>query len=52
MCISRLDELIEILESGFVAQAEAAVEESDTRGRAEEVLREGKGEASGEMEKE
>jgi phosphoglycolate phosphatase-like HAD superfamily hydrolase len=50
MCISRLDELIEILESGFVGRTAAAVGESDTRGRAEEVLREGKGEVNGEDE--
>lgn len=44
LCISRLDELIEVLEHGFVGQTATATEESDTRGRAEEVLREGRGE--------
>ena len=44
--ISRLDELIEILELGFVGQIGRMDEQSDTRGRAEEVLREGKGEAA------
>ena len=43
LCISRLDELIEILEMGFVGRIGGA-EHSDTKGRANEVLREGKGE--------
>lgn len=51
MCISRLDELIEILEGGFVGRTTVAVGESDTSGRAE-VLREEKGEVNGEVEKE
>jgi HAD superfamily hydrolase (TIGR01549 family) len=46
MCISRLDDLIEVLESGFAGRTAATVEESDTRGRAEEVLMEGRGEGN------
>jgi HAD superfamily hydrolase (TIGR01509 family) len=52
MCISRLDELVEVLESGFVGQTVAAVEESDARGRAEEVLRDRQGEVNRELQKE
>jgi hypothetical protein len=44
LCVSRLDELIEVLEKGFVGQIGRGEEESDTRGRAERVLREAKGE--------
>jgi len=44
LCISRLDELIEVLEKGFVGQIGRGEEASDTKGRAEGVLREGKGE--------
>jgi len=44
LIISRLDELIDILESGFVGRIGREDEESDTRKRAENVLREGKGE--------
>ncbi|TAQ90195.1 hypothetical protein B7494_g1455 [Chlorociboria aeruginascens] len=44
LCISRLDELIGVLEDGFVGRTGRGEEDSDTKGRAEEVLREGKGE--------
>jgi len=46
LVISRLDELIGILEEGFVGRIGRGEEGSDTRGRAEGVLREGKGESS------
>jgi hypothetical protein len=46
LVISRLDELVEILEEGFVGQIGKGDEEGDTKGRAEGVLREGKGESS------
>lgn len=45
LCISRLDELIDILEKGFVGQIGRGDEDADTRSRAERVLREGRGEA-------
>lgn len=44
LCISRLDELIEVLENGFVGQIDRGEEGGDTKSRAERVLREGKGE--------
>lgn len=44
LIISRLDELIEILESGFVGQIGQEDEESNTQARAEEVLEHGKAE--------
>jgi HAD superfamily hydrolase (TIGR01509 family) len=44
LCISHLDELIDVLEKGFVGQTPAQTEDSDTRERAENVLSEGKGE--------
>ena len=44
LCISRLDELINILEDGFIGKIGRADEGSDTKGRAERVLKEGKGE--------
>ncbi len=44
LCISQLDELIDILEKGFVGQTAAQEEESGTRERAEKVLSERKGE--------
>lgn len=44
LCISQLDELIEILDMGFVGQIGQGEEGGDTKGRAEEVLREGVGE--------
>ncbi|KAG9238095.1 HAD-like domain-containing protein [Amylocarpus encephaloides] len=44
LCISRLDELIEVLEDGFVGRIGREDKESDLKGRAEEVLRSGKGE--------
>ena len=44
LCIRQLDELIEVLEMGFVGQIGRSEEGSDTKGRAEEVLREGVGE--------
>lgn len=37
-CISRLDDLIEILEEGFEGQIDRREENGDTRARAEEVL--------------
>jgi len=52
MYISRLDELVEVLESGFVGRTMAAVEESDARGRAEEVLRDRQGEVNRELQEE
>jgi phosphoglycolate phosphatase-like HAD superfamily hydrolase len=45
LCISRLDELIEILEEGFVGQIGREEEGVDTSSRAEVVLREGVGES-------
>ena len=45
LCISRLDELIGILEEGFVGRIDRGDEESDTRGRAEGVLSSGRGES-------
>lgn len=44
LCISRLDELINILDRGFVGQIGGREEDADTHSRAEKVLREGKGE--------
>jgi hypothetical protein len=44
LCISRLDELIDVLENGFVGQIGRAEEDADTKSRAERVLREGRGE--------
>lgn len=44
LCISRLDELIDILENGFVGRIDRGEEDADTQNRAERVLREGKGE--------
>jgi HAD superfamily hydrolase (TIGR01549 family) len=52
ICISRLDELVEVLENGFVGRTAAAVEESNTRDGAEEGLRNRKGEVSGGLQKE
>jgi hypothetical protein len=46
LVISRLDELVRILEEGFVGQIGRGDEDSDTKARAEGVLREGKGESS------
>lgn len=45
LVISKLDELIEILEDGFVGRIGRGDEDSDTKGRAAEVLKEGKGES-------
>jgi hypothetical protein len=47
LCVSRLDELIEILEEGFVGRIGRGDEASDTRRRAEAVLASGKGEETG-----
>jgi len=44
LVISRLDELIEILEQGFVGRISKDDEESDTRKRAEDVLQHGRAE--------
>jgi hypothetical protein len=44
LVISRLDELIDVLEKGFVGHIARGDEDSDLKGRAEDVLREGKGE--------
>jgi len=44
LCISRLDELVEVLERGFVGRVERDEERDDVRERAEGVLREGRGE--------
>lgn len=46
LCIRKLDELVEVLERGFVGRIDGRDEGSDTRGRAEQVLREGKSEIS------
>lgn len=46
LVISRLDELVSILEEGFVGQIGRGDETSNTKARTEGVLREGKGEAS------
>ncbi|KAG0645895.1 putative hydrolase [Hyphodiscus hymeniophilus] len=46
LCISRLDELVEVLEKGFVGRIGKGEEGSDTKGRAEGVLREGVGEST------
>ena len=44
LCISTLDELISVLEDGFVGRIGRAEADGDTKGRAEEVLRDHKGE--------
>lgn len=44
LCISQLDELVDILENGFVGRIARDDRASDTRGRAEGVLESGKGE--------
>jgi hypothetical protein len=44
LVIARLDELVEVLEHGFVGRIARDETESDTRRRAEEVLRKGMGE--------
>jgi hypothetical protein len=44
MIISRLDELISVLEEGFVGRIARADELSDTKSRADLVLSKGKGE--------
>ncbi|KAE8445332.1 hypothetical protein EG329_013570 [Mollisiaceae sp. DMI_Dod_QoI] len=46
LIVSRLDELIEILENGFVGRIGREDEDSDTRKRAEEVLKEGRAEGT------
>lgn len=42
LCITRLDELIPVLENGFVGRVASGDEESDLRDRAEGVLQAGK----------
>lgn len=42
LCISRLDELILVLENGFVGRIGQGDEDSDLKGRAEGVLESGK----------
>lgn len=44
LCISQLDELIEVLENGFVGRIGQREEDSNTKARAEAVLKEHKGE--------
>lgn len=44
LCISRLDELIEVLEKGFEGQIGRDEELDDTHARATHVLKQGKGE--------
>jgi hypothetical protein len=44
LCISRLDELIEVLEKGFEGQIGRDEELDDTHARAAHVLKQGKGE--------
>jgi HAD superfamily hydrolase (TIGR01509 family) len=44
LCISQLDELIDVLEKGFVGRTASREEQSNTKVRAEKVLKEGKGE--------
>lgn len=44
LCVARLDELVEVLENGFVGRIERSAEDNDTRARAEGVLESGKGE--------
>jgi len=44
LVVLRLDELIEVLENGFVGRIGRGEEGGDTRGRAQDVLREDKGE--------
>ncbi|RDW60963.1 HAD-like protein [Coleophoma cylindrospora] len=46
LCISRLDELIGVLEKGFVGRIKADEEGDELRERAEIVLKQGKGESS------
>lgn len=46
LCIRRLDELVEVLENGFVGRVGRGEEGGDTRARAEEVLRAGRREGS------
>ena len=47
LCISRLDELIEVLENGFFGRIGRGEEDlGDTKGRAEKVLKKGVGEGS------
>jgi hypothetical protein len=46
LVISKLDELIEILENGFVGRIGREEEASDTRARAEDVLKEGRAETN------
>jgi phosphoglycolate phosphatase-like HAD superfamily hydrolase len=47
LCISRLDELVEVLEGGFVGRTGKGEEGGDTKGRAEAVLKDGVGEVAG-----
>lgn len=42
LVIARLDELIDVLEEGFVGRIGSREEDSDTKGRAEVVLESGK----------
>lgn len=42
LCITRLDELIPVLENGFVGRVASGDEESDLKDRAEGVLQAGK----------
>lgn len=44
LIVSRLDELIDILEDGFLGRTDGGDGPSETRARAEGVLREGKAE--------
>lgn len=46
LCIRRLDELIDVLEQGFVGKITATDENSDTKGRAEGVLKDDEMEGS------
>jgi len=46
LVIWKLDELVGILEEGFVGQIGKGDEESDTKGRTEGVLRDEKGESA------
>jgi len=46
LCIRRLDELIDVLEEGFVGRVDEREEDGDTRTRAEEVLQGDKGEVA------
>lgn len=49
LCISRLDELIDVLENGFVGQIGRGEEDADTKGRAKRVLLEGRREESAQI---